>query len=36
MDVADKIAAGKVRSLNGHEDVPVDSVIILRMSRFEV
>jgi peptidyl-prolyl cis-trans isomerase B (cyclophilin B) len=36
MDVVDKIAGSKVRSLSGHEDVPVDSVIILRMSRFEV
>ena len=34
MEVVDRIAASKVRALGGHEDVPVDSVIILQISRF--
>jgi peptidyl-prolyl cis-trans isomerase B (cyclophilin B) len=35
LDVADKIAGSKVRALGGHEHAPVDSVIIIQMSRFE-
>jgi peptidyl-prolyl cis-trans isomerase B (cyclophilin B) len=36
MEVVDRIAGSKVRSLSGHEHVPVDSVIILKVSRFDL
>jgi peptidyl-prolyl cis-trans isomerase B (cyclophilin B) len=36
MDVADKIAKGKTRAVGEHEAVPVDSVVITGMSRFDL
>lgn len=35
MDVVDKIAKVKTRSQGGHDDVPVDMVLITKASRFE-
>ncbi|MDR2123754.1 MAG: peptidylprolyl isomerase [Desulfovibrio sp.] len=35
MDVVDKIEKIRVRTLREHEDVPVDSVLIVNASRFE-
>lgn len=35
MDVVDKIAKVKTRSQGGHDDVPVDMVLITKASRFD-
>lgn len=36
MDVVDSIEKSKVRAMGPHESVPVDSVVILSMSRFDL
>ena len=35
MDVVDKISNVKTRTVGGHADVPVDSIVILSAKRFE-
>ncbi len=36
MDVVDKIAKTKIKAMGEHEAVPVDSVVITAVSRFEI